>query len=119
MRLKSDCLLEVEGLEIFEAVVRFKAAERLGGSVNARLAVPLCFSQIGEVLSLDPLVPGVVFCHGLRLLWKVTVYGGGETIAYTSLRLRNRDVQIPANLRQLGHAYSPVHYGFTLRTDPH
>src|SRR5271154_195406 len=119
MPLECNRLLKVEGLEIFESVVGLKAAERLGGSVNAGLAMPLCLSQIGQVLPLDPLVLGVVFCHTLRLLWNVTVYGGGAALAYTALRLRNRNVQIPANLRQFGQAHAPIHHGLTLRTDTH
>ncbi len=50
---------------------------------------------------------------------QVTVYAGLITLAYLSLCLRKCDVQIPANLLQLGHAGAPVNHPVAVRANAH
>ena len=65
--LESHGLLDVEGLEVPVSGGGLEPRRRLGHRVNRVLALPFGLLQEGEVLALDPLVVGVVHCHGLML----------------------------------------------------
>jgi len=63
-------------LEVAVLRIGFEAGQRLRNRVHRGLAVALRLLQIGEIAALDPLVVGVVCCHGPRLLSEVTVHAG-------------------------------------------
>src|SRR5713101_8101241 len=67
MLLKGDCLIGVEGLKISKCSEGLEAMQRLGDAVERSLTEAERLAQIGEVPSLDPLVPRVMPGHGFDL----------------------------------------------------
>jgi hypothetical protein len=86
--LECNRLFGVKRLEVFVSRIFLEPSKRLRSRIYGRLAVPLGFLQVRQVLTLDSFLS----------LLQVTVHAGLSPIAYLEESLRKRNIEPSTNL---------------------